>query len=82
MMNIYCDMLTHCWIAQRSVARWPTAERLVNEYALRNNSGSSVFSVPCRAEPNRTVRCYTTGRDDVTRHHARFRGSTVVNTVT
>jgi hypothetical protein len=34
--------------------------------------GEAVFS-PCRAEPNRTLRCYTTGRDDVTRHHAPFR---------
>jgi hypothetical protein len=41
----------------------------------------AVFS-PCHAEPNHTVRCYTTGRDDVTQHHARFRGNAVVNTVT
>jgi hypothetical protein len=46
------------------------------------NRGSGVFSVPCRAEPSRTVRCYTTGRDDVTRHHARFQGNSVVNKVT
>jgi hypothetical protein len=51
-------------------------------HTLRNNRGSGVFSVPCRAEPNRTVRCYTTGRDDVTRHHARFQGNAVVNTLT
>jgi hypothetical protein len=52
--------------------------RLNTRYAT---IGEAAFS-PYRAEPNRTVRCYTTGRDDVTRHHARFRGNTVVNTVT
>jgi hypothetical protein len=58
----------------------PASKHLVTEYTLRNNRGSGFF--PCRAEPNRTVRCYTTGRDDVTRHHARFQGNAVVNTVT
>jgi hypothetical protein len=37
--------------------------------------GGGVFSVPFRPEPNRIVRYYTTGRDDVTRHYARFQGN-------
>jgi hypothetical protein len=37
--------------------------------------GDAVFA-PCRAEQNRTERCYTAGRDDVTRQHARFQGNT------
>jgi hypothetical protein len=52
--------------------------------ALRPNTryaaiGEAVFT-PCHAvhaEPNRTVRCYTACRDDVTWHHARFRGNVV-----
>jgi hypothetical protein len=36
--------------------------------------GEAVFA-PCRAEQNRTKRCYTAGRDDVTRQHARFQGN-------
>jgi hypothetical protein len=36
--------------------------------------GEAVFA-PCRAEQNRTERCYTAGRDDVTRQHARFQGN-------
>jgi hypothetical protein len=67
----YCDISTHGWITQQSVARYPTAKRLATEYALRNNRGSGVYSVPCHAEPNCTVRCYTTCRDDVTRYWSR-----------
>jgi hypothetical protein len=69
--EIYCDMSTHCCITQQSVARKPTAKRLATEYTLRNNRGSGDYSVPCHAEPNRTVRCYTTCRDDVTRTRSR-----------
>jgi hypothetical protein len=36
--------------------------------------GQAVFA-SCRAEQNRTERCYTAGRDDVTRQHARFQGN-------
>jgi hypothetical protein len=36
--------------------------------------GEAVFA-PCRAEQNRTQRCYTAGRDNVTRQHARFQGN-------
>jgi hypothetical protein len=36
--------------------------------------GEAVFA-QCRAEQNRAERCYTAGRDDVSRQHARFRGN-------
>jgi hypothetical protein len=49
---------------------------------IRYATTGEAVSSPCRAEPNRTVRCYTRGRDDVTRQHARFQGNAVVDTVT
>jgi hypothetical protein len=67
-------MSTLCWITQRSYYA-PTSKQLAIEYALRGDGGSGVCSVPCRAEQNRTARCYTAGRDDVTRQHARFQGN-------
>jgi hypothetical protein len=71
-------MSTHCWVTQQRL-RNPllNTSRPNTRYAT---IVEAVFS-PCRAEPNRTVRCYTTDRDDVTRHHARFQGNAVVNTV-
>jgi hypothetical protein len=41
-------MSTHRWVAQQSVARYPTAKRLATEYTLRSR-GSGVRSVPSRA---------------------------------
>jgi hypothetical protein len=37
--------------------------------------GEAVFA-RCCAKQNRTERCYTAGRDDVTQQHARFQGNT------
>jgi hypothetical protein len=46
------------------------ASRRSTRYAV----GEAVFA-PCRAEQNRTERCYTAGCDDRTRQHARFQGN-------
>jgi hypothetical protein len=35
----YCDMSTSCWVAQRSVARQPSAKQLATEYKLRGGEG-------------------------------------------
>jgi hypothetical protein len=51
-------------------SRQLNASRRSTRYAV----GEAVFA-PCRAEQNRTERCYTAGRDDVTRQHARFQGN-------
>jgi hypothetical protein len=40
-------------------------------------AGGGVFFVLCHPELNRTLRCYTRGRDGVTRHHAHFQGNAV-----
>jgi hypothetical protein len=42
-------MSTHCWVTQTA------SKHLATEYTLRNNRGSGVFSMPCRAEPHHTV---------------------------
>jgi hypothetical protein len=49
------------------------ASRPNTRYATTGEAVSS----PCRAELKRTMRCYTRGHDDVTRHHARLRGNAV-----
>jgi hypothetical protein len=51
-------------------SRQLNASRPSTRYAV----GEVVFA-PCRAKQNRTERCYTAGRDDVTRQHARFQGN-------
>jgi hypothetical protein len=61
------------------------AQKSVN--TLGNSRVGGVYSVPFRAaggraESNRTVHCYTIGRDDVTRQYAHFQGNAVVYTVT
>jgi hypothetical protein len=71
-------MSANCWVAQQGLRnRALLGSRPLN--ASRPNTrcaavGEAVFA-PCRAEQNRTKRCYTAGRDDVTQQHARFQGN-------
>jgi hypothetical protein len=49
----------------------PTSKHLATEYTLRNNRGSGVFFVPCRAEPQDTV---PTQHATMTAHRTRSGG--------
>jgi hypothetical protein len=71
-------MSTNCWVAQQGLRnRALLGSRPLNASRLNTRCaavGEAVFA-PCRAEQNRAERCYTTGRDDVTRQHAHFQGN-------
>jgi hypothetical protein len=70
-------MSTHCWVAQQNIARHRPVNNSRPNTRCAAVGGSGVCSVPRRAEQNRTELCYTAGRDDVTRQHARFQGNAV-----
>jgi hypothetical protein len=37
-MSQYCDMSTSCWVAQRSVARQPSAKQLATKHKRRGGA--------------------------------------------
>jgi hypothetical protein len=70
-MYIYCDMSTHCWVAQQSVAREPTGKQEFRTAAMmshfRSKGMSRVFMwLPGDKPPS----CQTAmGVGDMTQHY-------------
>jgi hypothetical protein len=63
---IYCDMSTHCWVAQQGLlgSRPVNNSRPNTRYATTGEAVSS----PCRAVPSRTAPCVATQHVAMTSH--------------
>jgi hypothetical protein len=75
----YCDMSTHYWVTQQRLCNPLLNTSRPN--TLRNNRGSGVFSVPCRAKPHCTTlvsKATTCKQTSVAQTHTTLGGMLVV----